>query len=497
MSPGLTAIIGAGPAGLTAAYLLCQQGRPVVVLESHPDLVGGICRTVCHKGFRFDIGGHRFFSKSREIEDFWSQLLSPEDFPSRRRMSRILYRGRFFSYPLRALEALRNLGLLESLLCVASYVRARLFPIRDPQNFEQWVANHFGRRLFRVFFKTYTEKVWGTSCGEISADWAAQRIKGFHLGRAIVSAVFPWAGRRRGADPVKTLIHAFRYPRLGPGMLWERCAERVREMGGEVRLGARVCECRFQEESRTWAVTVSHAAGTRETITAAAVISSAPLRELVNMLRPALPEYVHAAARRLSYRDFILVAVMVKDRGGFADHWIYVHDPAVQVGRIQNFKAWSPEMTPDSGLACYGMEYFCFAGKDGLWGMADGDLKGLARRELVQLGLARTEDIVDACVVRQGKAYPVYDAGYAENVAVIRKALEERFPSLHLAGRNGMHKYNNQDHSMMTAMLCVENILAGQRIRDPWMVNEDAQYHEGGPGSGGASGLRSVPETAA
>jgi protoporphyrinogen oxidase len=488
------AIIGAGPAGLTAGYLLAKQGVPTVILEGEPWYVGGISKTVEYKGYRFDIGGHRFFSKAKEVEDFWTEIL-PNDMLDRPRSSRILYRKRFFSYPLRAMEALLKLGIIESLLCVLSYVKARLFPVREPRNFQEWVTNHFGRRLFNIFFKTYTEKVWGTPCTEISADWAAQRIKGLSLSRAILAAMLPKRKPKSRSEIVKTLIDSFRYPRLGPGMLWERCAARFQEMGGTLVMGARVSECRYDDEAQSWTISMTGMDGKGETLTASHLVSSAPLRQLAAMLQPRISEAAGQSADCLKYRDFITVAVILKERHVFDDNWIYVHDPSVQVGRIQNFKSWSPEMVPDQSMACYGLEYFCFEEQGGLWGMADEELVELAKRELVQLGLARMEDMTDACVVRQKKAYPVYDDTYAERVMTVRTELEARFPTLHLVGRNGMHKYNNQDHSMMTAMLCVKNIVAGRRMYDLWQVNEDAEYHESGASGASTSGMRQVPQS--
>jgi protoporphyrinogen oxidase len=485
------AIIGAGPAGLTAAYLLAQSGVPVVVLEADPQYVGGISKTVTYKGYRFDIGGHRFFSKSKEVESFWSEIL-PNDMLVRPRSSRILYRGQFFSYPLKAAEALFNLGIFESLRCGFSYLWARLFPVRNPKSFEDWVSNQFGKRLFQIFFKTYTEKVWGMSCQEISADWAAQRIKGLSLTTAVMTALLPKRKPRSGQKIVKTLIESFRYPRLGPGMMWEACADKVQAMGGKLLMGCRVSQCRYDERSSEWTITTRDQDGRENSFQAADVVSTAPVRELCSMLKPELSAEAIDAANQLKYRDFITVVLILHDRGAFADNWIYIHDPAVQVGRIQNFKSWSPEMVPDPAMTCYGLEYFCFE-HTGLWTMTDEQLQELGKREIGQLGLARSEDIVDAYVVRQRKAYPVYDEAYAKHLTMVRGELDRRFPRLHLIGRNGMHKYNNQDHSMMTAMLCVQNILAGEQVYDLWQVNEDAEYHEEGEHGSSVSGQRQVP----
>lgn len=493
MISGRVAIIGAGPAGLTAAYLLTKANIPTVVLEGDPQYVGGISKTATYKGYHFDIGGHRFFSKSREVENLWSEIL-PNDMLDRPRSSRILYRNRFFTYPLKAGEALQKLGIFESLRCGLSYLWARIFPVRNPRNFEEWVSNQFGHRLFSIFFKTYTEKVWGMSCKEISADWAAQRIKGLSLSTAVLAALFPKRKPRSGTDVVKTLIDSFRYPRLGPGMMWEACAKKVVEQGGTVEMGRRVTKCVYDATVNRWTVTSTDTDGGEHTIEADHVISTAPVRELSRMLEPSISEKAAHAAEHLRYRDFITVVLILKDRDAFSDNWIYVHDPSVMVGRVQNFKSWSPEMVPDPGMTCYGMEYFCFDQGSGLWSFQDDRLKALGREEIVRLGLAKEEDIVDAHVVRQRKAYPVYDDSYAENMMTIRKDLESRFPTLHLIGRNGMHKYNNQDHSMMTAMLCVKNILAGKTIYDLWQVNEDAEYHESGERGASVSGLRQVPQ---
>ena len=471
-------IAGAGPAGLTAAYELSKQGQRVLVLESDPQYVGGISRTVAYHGYRFDIGGHRFFSKSREVEDLWTEILGA-DMLERPRSSKIYYRGEFYAYPLKPFEALSKLGLLESTLCVSSFLKAKLNPTPHPRSFEDWVVNQFGKRLFRIFFKTYTEKVWGMSCKEISADWAAQRIKGLSLGSAIKNALLPKRTPKDRKQVVKTLIDTFRYPRLGPGMMWETCAEKVRAMGGEVLLGRGVTGCRWDAAGRYWAVTAQTADGKREEYRAEHLISSMPIRQLVAQIEPQLPEATLRAGSSLRYRDFLTIGLILLERNRFSDNWIYIHDPNVKVGRVQNYKSWSPEMVPDPNFCCYGLEYFCFEG-DGLWTMTDEDLKALAKKEVEQVGLGAAVDVVDGCVIRQTKAYPVYDDDYRQHVDVIRKALAANCPNLHLVGRNGMHKYNNQDHAMMTAMLAARNILAGEEKYDIWAVNEDGEYHESG-----------------
>ena len=476
-------IIGAGPAGLTAAYCLTReaadgrQAPSVIVVEKDPVYVGGISRTVSYNGFLFDIGGHRFFSKSQEVVDLWHEIL-PDDFIERPRMSRIYYGGKFYSYPLRAFEALRNLGVWTSALCMLSYAWAKLRPVREPKTFHEWVRNQFGEKLFQIFFRTYTEKVWGMSCDEISADWAAQRIKGLDLVVAVFDALkrslkLADAGRPAGASTVKTLIESFQYPRKGPGMMWEAASRKIVERGGKVLMGRELTQLAYDSNRKLWRIQVATAGGL-ERYTARHVISSAPVRELVEKISPAPISTLHA--RALRYRDFLTVALVVNKPELFLDNWIYIHDPSVKVGRVQNFRSWSPEMV-QPGMNCIGLEYFCFEG-DGLWSASDPDLIAMAKKEVAQLGLISIEDVVDACVVRQPKAYPVYDDSYRDNMAMIRLDLETSYPTLHLVGRNGMHKYNNQDHAMMTAMLTARNILAGRHLFDIWDVNEDAEYHE-------------------
>ena len=465
-----TACIGGGPAGLTAAYQLSALGMPVFVLEAEPRYLGGIARTVVHEGFGLDIGGHRFFTNSARVNTLWHELLG-DDFMHRQRKSRIYYNGRFFDYPLRASNALFNLGIINASMCMLSYVRALLQPIKSPSNFEQFMCNRFGHRLYSIFFKSYTEKVWGMPCTSISADWAAQRIKDFSLKAAIREALL---GHRSKAVHT-TLIDAFHYPRKGCGMMWERMGEKIVAQGGQIHMGQRVVA--LHHEHGKWDIITRDTKDKEHHYHAARVVSSQPMRELIGMLTPRLNAKVLTAAQALGYRDFMVVALLATDRHTFDDNWIYIHDPQVKVGRIQNMKAWSPEMIPDAQHNCYGMEYFCFEG-DALWNKPDRELIAFATAELVKLGLAKQDDVHDGFVVRQPKAYPVYDHDYANHVDTIRAALAATYPSLHLVGRNGMHRYNNQDHSMLTAMLTVENIVAGQTIHDVWHINSEAAYHE-------------------
>jgi len=472
-----TLVIGAGPAGLTTAYTLAKDGRGVIVLEQDPRYVGGISRTVDYKGFLFDIGGHRFFSKSKEIVDLWNEIL-PDDFIERPRLSRIYYRNKFYAYPLKAFEALANLGVFTSSVCMASFAWAKAFPVKAPKTFHQWVRNQFGEKLFSIFFKTYTEKVWGMECDEISADWAAQRIKGLDLGSAIIDGLKRSLGLNRGGGATaKSLIESFRYPRKGPGMMWEACAAKVKALGGEVRMGRRVSALHFDSANRMWTVTATRQDGTEEVFTARNVVSSAPIRELMGAISPTPISLFHA--RDLKYRDFLTVVLIGKPQKELPDNWVYIHDPSVKVGRVQNFRSWSPEMIPDGVSTCLGLEYFCFEG-DGLWAADDADLIELAKAEIGKIGLMDPADVYDASVVRQPKAYPVYDDAYAHNVEMIRLDLSLSFPGLHLVGRNGMHKYNNQDHAMMTGLLTALNIAAGETLYDVWEVNEDAEYGEAG-----------------
>jgi protoporphyrinogen oxidase len=457
------AVLGAGPAGLTAAYRLVERGLPVVVFEADGE-VGGIARTVVRDGYRFDLGGHRFFTKSAEVEALWEELLGPE-LLVRPRLSRIYWRGRFIEYPLRPGDVFAKVGPVELARSLASYARARLRRGgEEAETYEEWVSSRFGRRLFELFFKTYTEKVWGVGTGELRAEWAAQRIADLSIWSALRSAL-PGGG----GDTPKSLIEEFRYPRLGPGQMWEEMARRVEQAGGEIRLHAPV-EGLEHEDGR---ITAVRAGGER--IEVAAVISSIPLRTTVGVAEPAPPREVTVAAAGLRYRDFLTVALPVEGEPPFPDNWVYVHDPRARVGRIQNFRAWSPWMTPDPRRSCLGLEYFCFEGDD-LWCADDEELVELGRREVAALGLVDADRVAGGHVVRVPKAYPVYDADYAGRVERIRGWLGG-FSNLQQVGRNGLHRYNNSDHSMLTAMRAVEN-LCDDAGHDVWAVNADSVYHE-------------------
>jgi protoporphyrinogen oxidase len=480
-----TVIAGAGPAGLTAAYELTKHGHPCVVLESDAKMVGGISRTDQYKGYRFDIGGHRFFSKSEEVNRIWREILG-DQFITRSRMSRIYYNRRFFHYPLKPANALLNLGMLRSAQVVLSYFKARLFPIKPERSFEDWVVNRFGRTLFEIFFKTYTEKLWGMPTSTISADWAAQRIKGLSLVEAVWNAFF--GNRKSKGEVIKTLIDTFQYPRFGPGQMWEAARDIVGSRGGAVHHDRRVVRIEH-DGSMVSAFVARDSRGRLTRYHGKHFLSTLPIRELIRAMSPQPPEAVVRAAESLKYRDFLTVVLIVDRPETFPDTWIYIHEPNVRLGRVQNFKNWSPELVPDPTKSSLGLEYFCFEG-DGLWTMADQDLIALGRREIDAIGLVSAHDVIDGCVVRMPKAYPVYDDEYQNHLAVIRAWLKN-LPNLELAGRNGMHKYNNQDHSMMTAFLAARNIL-GLGQFDTWKVNTDAEYHEEARESADQAG-RAVP----
>ncbi|MBN1995507.1 MAG: NAD(P)/FAD-dependent oxidoreductase [Anaerolineae bacterium] len=460
-------IIGAGPTGLTAAYQLAKLGQKTIVFEKER-LVGGIARTENYKGYGIDIGGHRFYTKVAEVEAMWHEVLG-DDFLPRRRLSRIYYKNKFFYYPIRFFDALFKLGLVESVRVGASYGWAKIHPYPQEENFEEWVSNRFGRRLYQIFFKTYTEKVWGMPCTEIKAEWAAQRIKGLSLSRAVKDALFKPKNQQ-----VKTLIDTFHYPRRGPGMLWRRVQELIEAQGHRVMPESDVVEV-YVAGGRVKHIVANSPNGPIMAL-GRHFISSMPLSELILKIKPTPPSDVVTAARQLAYRDFLTVALIVRRDDLFPDNWIYIHSPEVKVGRIQNFKNWSPEMIPPAQpeTTCIGLEYFCAEG-DELWQMADADLVALGRQEMARMGLVAEKDVVEGVVLRQPKAYPVYMGAYQKHLDIIRTYLDT-IENLQSAGRNGLHMYNNQDHSMLTAMLAVKNI-TGEK-HNLWSVNTERSYHE-------------------
>jgi protoporphyrinogen oxidase len=458
-------VIGGGPAGLTAAYELVKRNLRPIVLEKG-DKVGGLARTEDYKGFYFDMGGHRFFTKVEEVNKTWREVLG-DRFLRRPRLSRIYYNRRFFDYPLKPINALVGLGIWQSLLIALSYVRWRIFPYPQEDTFEQWVTNRFGRRLFRIFFKSYTEKVWGVPCSELKAEWAAQRIKDLSL-KTVVLSMFV-----KPKKTIKTLIEEFDYPQRGPGMMWNAFKEAVERGGGAVRLNAEVSGVRLKGNKIDSVVISNNGHG--EVIEGTEFISSMPVTEFIAKLDPPPPAEVLTAARKLKYRDFLTVCLIVNKPDLFPDNWIYVHDPGVKLGRIQNFKNWSPHMVPDPVRSSLGLEYFCTEGDD-LWRMADDELVELGKRELERIGLVSPADIEDGCVFRVPKAYPIYDSDYGNYLATVKEYVGS-LKNYQTIGRNGLHRYNNQDHAMVTGMLAVKNLIDGER-NDIWNVNTDQEYHE-------------------
>lgn len=485
MSDKQVVIIGAGPAGLTAAYELAKSNVRPIVLEQL-DKVGGLARTEDYKGYYFDMGGHRFFTKAAEANQLWHEALG-NGLLRRPRLSRIYYNNRFFDYPLKPFNALFGLGIWASLCVIISFIRWQIFPHKQQDNIEQWVTNRFGRRLFTTFFKTYTEKVWGIPCTELKAEWAAQRIRGLSMKTALL-AMFV-----KPKDTVRTLIDEFEYPRFGPGMLWNAFKSEIERRRGVVRLNSEVVKIE-RLGNRIESVTVSSNGSGREIIRGTDFISSMPIAEFIKKLDP-VPDEILQAAENLMYRDFLTVCLIVNKANLFPDNWIYIHSPEVKVGRIQNFKNWSPDMVPDPSKTSLGLEYFCTEG-DELWTMPNAELIEQAKREVERIGLARCEDVEDGCVFRVPKAYPVYNGSYRQYLDVVKEFLHglENFQTI---GRNGLHRYNNMDHSMVTGLLAVRNVLEGEK-NDVWSVNTDQEYHEEVRGEVGVerTDLAALPEGA-
>jgi protoporphyrinogen oxidase len=461
-----TAVLGAGPAGLTAAHALALRGERGVVFEAD-GTVGGISKTVEFEGFRFDLGGHRFFTKLRPIERLWNEMLGDE-FLTRPRLSRIYTRGKFFAYPLVARDVVSRFGVRNAALCALSYLWHLPRRRADVHTFEEWVTTRFGKRLYDVFFRSYTEKVWGIPGSQIRSLWAAQRIKNFSLGKAILSML--GLGRKN----VTTLIEEFKYPRRGPGQMWESFQESVEQSGIPVRLNHRVVGIKH-EDGHVRSILVRTNSHEEEHVVDG-LLSSLPLKDLVFSLEPAPPPEVLEAARKLRYRGLCLVALMTDEPEPFPDNWIYLHDPETRAGRVQNFGAWSPDMVRD-GKTCLGVEYFCFEDDD-LWRMPEEEIVELAKAELARIGLLDPDRVFDGVKVLVPKAYPMYDLEYEASVRTIRAYLET-FENLHTFGRNGLHRYNNQDHSMWTAILATINLLDGAD-HDVWSVNTEADYLEEG-----------------
>lgn len=474
-NPKTVAVIGAGPAGLTAAYELLKRSedyRPVVFEAG--EIVGGISRTESHNGYRFDIGGHRFFTKVSEVEEMWQEVLE-DDFITVPRLSRIYYRGKFFDYPLKLMNALTNIGPYETFRIIISFIKWQMRPHPSEETFEQWVINRFGGRLYMHFFRSYTQKVWGIDPNKISADWAAQRIKNLSLIKAIWNTL-------TGSNDTASLIEEFQYPRLGPGMMWERCAEIVESKGGEVVMNTRAVQVNRDGQRivsidvETWDPNAEDPGSTKATRTVEAdeFVNSMAVRDLIDCIQPPPPPAVVEAAHRLKYRDFLIVTLVLNEKDPFPDNWIYIHSHNIRCGRIQNFRAWSQDMLPDQQTSSIGMEYFCQIDDD-LWTKSDEELTELAAKELEELGLASASSVTGSAIIRQPKAYPVYDGEYQKSLEVVRDWLLtlENFQTV---GRNGLHRYNNQDHSMLTAMLAARNILGEDH--DVWGVNVERSYHE-------------------
>ena len=463
-------IAGAGPGGLTAAYLLTKRGEHPVVLEAD-DVVGGISRTVVRDGWRFDLGGHRFFTKVPEVEALWHEILPEGDFMLRPRMSRIYYRGQVLRLPAQGAQRAAQPGPVGGhpvrvLLPVGPHP-----PPKDESNYENWLVARFGWRLYRTFFKTYTEKVWGVPVSDMPADWAAQRVKNLDLRKAVINAILP----KRSQTEITTLIEEFQYPKYGPGMMWEVCADKVQAAGGTLEMEARLTGITSRAGGH---VAATYTPG-REPSTpspASHVVSTMPMRELVHTITPPPPPEVVAAADDLHYRDYLTVALIVPESRSFPDNWIYIHATDVEVGRIQNYGSWSPYLVKD-GRTCLGLEYFVFEGDD-MWNTPDDELIALGTKELISPGSGRRGRRRARLRGPGAQGVPVLRLRLQGERRTIRKWLEAEAPNIHPVGRNGMHKYNNQDHSMYTAMLTVENMYGA--THDIWSVNVEEEYHEAG-----------------
>ncbi|MCX6640344.1 MAG: NAD(P)/FAD-dependent oxidoreductase [bacterium] len=463
-------VIGAGPSGLAAAYELATHSVPVVVVELL-DQVGGLSRTIRKNGARFDVGPHRFFTKNMEVHQLWSDLLK-EDLLSVPRLTRIYYKSKFFYYPISPMNALFGMGPLSAANVIASYmavrIRQKLSP-REPVNFEDWVVNQFGRQLFEIFFKTYTEKVWGIPCTQIGADWAGQRIKGLSLWTAVVDAVFKPKNKS-----IKTLVDEFVFPRLGAGMFYEQMAKAIEGNGGKILLGREAVNFRH-EGGKVRSVIVKDSNGATEEIEGSAFLVSSPLTDGIQGFNPVPPNEVLEAARGLRYRAHVGVDIDVEGNP-FPDNWIYVHAREVVLARIANYRNFSKDMASNSSTSPLTVEYFCFKG-DSIWKQSDEALIELAKVELQRMKVLKPEQVQFGFVVRNEKAYPVIELGYEKKMDMLKKYIAT-FDNFQPIGRCGMFKYNNQDHAIATGLLAARNVLGGNF--DVWSVNIDAEYHESG-----------------
>lgn len=450
-------IIGAGPAGLAAAYELSRRGKKVIVLERGKQ-VGGISQTIKFKENYFDVGGHRFHTRIPEVKDLWEKVMG-EDFLTRKRLSRIYFNNKFFNYPLAPANAFFGLGIWESISIVASYLNSKIFPYPREDNLEEWVSNRFGKKLFRIFFKSYTEKLWGIPCREIKAEWAAQRISGLSLSKAIKNAFFG-----SGRQGPKTLIDKFQYPKYGPGMMYEKMAQEIENMGGQVIFNS--CADKFIFDDGRIKGVATRENGEKKEYMADAFISSMPLDELVGSLRD-VSQNVIAASQKLKYRSFVSINVILNCSNPFPDNWIYIHSPEVAMGRIQNYRNWSPYSLKDKNQTILGLEYFC-SENDDFWKKSDQELINLGLRELEKIRLGRQKDYVSGFVIRVPKAYPVYEGNYSACVNLIRIYLK-KYKNLQTIGRAGLFRYNNMDHSIQAGLYAARNITGGSN--DVWSIN--------------------------
>jgi protoporphyrinogen oxidase len=463
-------IMGGGPSGLAAGLELIKNGHEVIIFEADAQ-VGGISRTVNYNGYYFDIGGHRFFTKEEEVNKLWEEVM-PQDFLIRPRLSRIFYNNKFFYYPLKPWNALVNVGLLDSLAIMFSYLGARLKYYlgqkKPAANFEEWVSERFGNKLFKIFFKTYTEKVWGISTTELGADWAAQRIKGLSLSGAIKDAFFP------SKNKLTSLIEEFRYPKYGVGMMYDKMAEKFEALGGKIALNSPIVKINKNDN-----IIESVVVGTKDgEIIAKAdnYISSIPLTQLAQITNPAPDQEIIDALGKLRFRAFITVCLILDVKDSFEDNWIYIHSPEVKVGRIQNFKRWSPYMVPDENKTTLGLEYFCFVGDD-LWNLSQDELIKLAKKELQTIGLGQEAEVSDGMVVKLKYVYPVYQIGYKEPMEKIIKYVS-KFQNLQIIGRGGIFRYDNMDHAILTGLYAARNIMGASY--DILNINTEEEYHEVG-----------------